>query len=205
LCARFPSPFTLHFFTRAKTQNRTQAAAAAAALSQKMAESQPTMKAAAAATVPSVSGSSKEEEADDRNSPSPQRYIYTQVDMEHFKHSSARRELLGFVSAMGKGLTTTTSSSSYSSPHGYNPHDPLHDLSPALASLHGSLTCMSTWIDPTNTTDGIPPDTKVKARFGNPVFRTWHQRLTERSCAIIKCLMECHGKYRNYTTTTEST
>ncbi|KAL7501449.1 hypothetical protein ACHAWT_010418 [Skeletonema menzelii] len=133
------------------------------------------------------------------NSTSPKRYIYTQVDMEHFKHSSAHKELLGFVSAMGKGLTTTTTTSNSSTLlHSYNPHAPLNDLSPALASLHGSLCCISRWIDP-NTTDGLPPDQQVKARFGNPVFRTWHERLTERSGGIIKCLMECHGKYVNYT------
>ena len=114
--------------------------------------------------------------------------------MEHFKHSSAHRELLGFVSAMGKGLTTPTSTSS---PHSYNCQTPLQNLSPALAALHGSLRCMSTWIDG-NTPDGIPPDTKVKARFGNPAFRTWHKRLTERSFAIIKCLMDCHETYVNY-------
>lgn len=123
--------------------------------------------------------------------------------MEHFKHSSAHKELLGFVSAMGKGLTSNKNISS-SSPHSYNPHAPLNDLSPALASLHGSLTCMSSWIDP-NTTDGLPPDKEVKARFGNPVFRTWHERLTERSGAIIKCLMECHGKYRNDTVDSDVT
>jgi len=152
------------------------------------------MKSANDATTTS-SSSGKESSAND-DSTSPKRYIYTQVDMEHFKHSSAHKELLGFVSTMGKGLTSSNNTKS-SSPHSYNARAPLNDLSPALASLHGSLSCMSTWIDPT-TTDGLPPDKEVKARFGNPVFRTWHQRLTERSGAIIKCLMECHGKYVNY-------
>ena len=151
-----------------------------------------TMKSAA-----NVTGSGSGKADDNNSSSSPQRYIYTQKDMEHFKHSSARKELLGFVSAMGKGLTTCSNNSS-SSPHSYNAHAPLNDLSPALASLHGSLRCMNTWIDP-NTTDGLPPDPNAKARFGNPVFRTWHERLTERSGAIIKCLMECHGKYANCT------
>ena len=131
------------------------------------------------------------------DSTSPKRYIYTQADMEHFKYSSARKELLGFVSAMGKGLTSNSSSVTLpSSPHSYSADAPLKDLSPALASLRGSLECMSTWIDP-NTTNGLPPDQDAKARFGNPVFRQWHQRLTERSGSIIKCLMECHGKYVN--------
>ena len=121
----------------------------------------------------------------------PRRYIYNQVDMEHFRHSSARKELLSFVSAMGRGLSTNT----HPLPHGgYHPHSPLEHLTPALASLHGSLTCLSdTWMDPNH--DGIPPDLKVKARFGNPAFRTWHARLVERSYGIVRCLMDCHAKY----------
>ena len=42
----------------------------------------------------------------------PRRYIYNQVDMEHFRHSPARKELLSFVTAMGRGLTTTTTNGS---------------------------------------------------------------------------------------------
>eukprot|EP00970_Alexandrium_tamarense_P005679 scaffold932_cov207-Alexandrium_tamarense.AAC.31 len=145
------------------------------------------------------------------NSSGPQRYIYTQTDMEHFKHSSARKELLSFVSAMGKGLTSkentvdnqtssstpSTSPFSTTTPHCYNPNQPLQHLSPALASLHGSLTCMSTtWMDG-NHSDGLPPDRKVKARFGNPVFRTWHERLVNRSYGIVNCLMDCRVSYNN--------
>ncbi|KAL7473469.1 hypothetical protein ACHAXS_013960 [Conticribra weissflogii] len=128
----------------------------------------------------------------------PERYIYTQADMENFRHSFARKELLSFVSAMGRGLTSY-SSSSYASllPHSFDPSAPLTTLAPALASLHGSLVCMSTtWMDG-NHPDGIPPDTKAKARFGNPAFRTWHARLVERSGGMIRCLMDCHVKYNN--------
>ena len=93
---------------------------------------------------------------------------------------------------MGRGLTSNTDQSL---PHGgYNPHSPLENLTPALASLHGSLSCISsTWMDPNH--DGIPPDLKAKARFGNPAFRTWHARLVERSYVIVRCVMDCHVKY----------
>jgi len=131
-------------------------------------------------------------DADGNNDNAPKRYIYNQADMEHFRHSPARKELLQFVSAMGRGLTNTLL------PHGgYNPSIPLKRLTPALASLHGSLSCMSnTWMDPNQ--DGIPPDLKVKARFGNPAFRTWHARLVERSYGMVRCLMACHVKHSSF-------
>lgn len=130
----------------------------------------------------------------EHGSTGPKRYIYTQTDMEHFRHSSARKELLSFVTAMGRGLTTSTSSSQ-NNPHSYNPSQPLEHLTPALASLHGSLTCMSdTWMNGDHP-DGIPPDMKAKARFGNPAFRAWHARLVKRSSGIIKCCLDCHLNY----------
>lgn len=118
------------------------------------------------------------------------RYIYNQADMDHFRRSAARKELVSFVSAMGRGLTAGNN------PHGgYAPRSPLDRLTPALASLHGSLSCMSaTWMDQ-NHDDGIPLDLTVKARFGNPAFRTWYARLVERSYGIVRCLMDCHVKH----------
>lgn len=137
----------------------------------------------------------------------PRRYIYNQADMEHFRHSSARKELLSFVSAMGRGLAASSSSNSTTNATtnnpagGYHPLSPLENLTPALASLHGSLSCMSkTWMDP--NCGGIPPDFKVKARFGNPEFRTWHARLVERSYGVVRCLMDCHVKYSSTTNAT---
>jgi hypothetical protein len=142
-------------------------------------------------------------DAPDNNA--PRRKIYNDADMEHFRHSPARKELVSFVAAMGRGLTTSTSVDGSVDdpkpkqvllrPHGgYRPELPLENLSPALASLHGSLSCISaTWMDPNQ--DGIPPDHTVKARFGNPAFRTWHARLVERSYGIVRCLMDCHTKH----------
>jgi len=88
---------------------------------------------------------------------------------------------------------------------------PLMGLSPGMASLHGSLRCMGEeWIKE------LPPDRTVKARFGNPVFKTWHDRLTGgdaasdhnygtgtgtgtgtggRSRRIVLTMMKCHLDY----------
>jgi len=119
----------------------------------------------------------------------PKRFIYNQQDMEHFRNSTARKELSSFVCAMGRGLITTNSNNT-TIDGGYNSNSPLQHLTPALASLHGSLTCISqTWMEQ------IPPDLKVKARFGNPAFRTWHAQLVDRSYGIVRSLMDCHVKY----------
>ena len=110
----------------------------------------------------------------------PRRFIFTDVDMEAFKASSIRKELLRFVAAMGKSCTMTDFE--------YDPTAPLMGLPPAFASLHGSLTCMETWLQ------DLPPQT-AQARFGNPVFRKWRARLVARSQSIIKSILECHKEY----------
>eukprot|EP00586_Coscinodiscus_wailesii_P019570 CAMPEP_0172507786 /NCGR_PEP_ID=MMETSP1066-20121228/206503_1 /TAXON_ID=671091 /ORGANISM="Coscinodiscus wailesii, Strain CCMP2513" /LENGTH=462 /DNA_ID=CAMNT_0013285469 /DNA_START=88 /DNA_END=1476 /DNA_ORIENTATION=+ len=128
-----------------------------------------------------------------KNTP-PSRYIYTETDMNQFRKSPARKNLLSFVTALGRSCapppnthpsfsaneqTTTTQ-------YQYDPSQPLRELSPSLASFHGSLRAMADlWLTE------LPPDRTTRARFGNPMFRTWHDRLIERSDAIISCLLDC--------------
>ena len=114
----------------------------------------------------------------------PQRFIYGDADMAHFKNSSAKRDLLGFVSTLGRSCTTTTLQPPW------DPHRPLLGLSPGMATLYGALSCIAqTWIQ------DIPPAPRERARFGNPAFRTWHQRLQVRSFAIIHAIMTSHWTY----------
>jgi hypothetical protein len=108
----------------------------------------------------------------------PKRFIFSMEDMAHFKVSPAKKDLLGFVTALGK----STASASYA----YKPLDPLIGLSPGMASLHGSLRGVGEWIKE------LPPDVSAARRFGNPMFKHWHRRLTERSSAIISSIMSCH-------------
>lgn len=127
----------------------------------------------------------------------PSRYIYTQTDMEAFKASAAKRDLLGFATALGRSCaspessaSSTTTSASAASPYRYDPSNPLVGLSPATASLHGSMRHMAEkWLAE------LPPDATVRARFGNPIFRKWHERLVERSGAIIRSALDCHREY----------
>jgi len=77
-----------------------------------------------------------------------------------------------------------------------------------MASLHGSLRCMAEkWIGE------LPPDKTAKARFGNPMFKVWHSRLSGgtdgngggdekeekesggRSRQIVHTMMKCHVQY----------
>eukprot|EP00980_Cylindrotheca_fusiformis_P030060 scaffold24294_cov186-Cylindrotheca_fusiformis.AAC.3 len=90
--------------------------------------------------------------------------------------SDRKKEILNFVEALGKSCASDASS--------FDPKAPLVGLTPSMASLHGSLRQMITWVD------DFPPTNASTARFGNPAFRTWHQRLLDRSNAIITaCLL----------------
>ena len=116
----------------------------------------------------------------------PSRYIFTQIDMEAFKASPAKRDLLGFATAMGRSCASAGGSSGPSS-YRYEPENPLIGLSPATASLHGSLRSMAEhWLQE------LPPDGAARARFGNPVFRKWHERLVQRSENIVRSMLDCH-------------
>ena len=115
----------------------------------------------------------------------PKRFIFTMVDMNHFIDSPVKRELLSFVTNLGR---STMQSSQSCAP--YDASNPLIGLSPGMASLHGSLSeIASTWLKE------LPPDEKAKARFGNPTFKEWHARLVNRSRGIIESIMDCHVEY----------
>ena len=109
----------------------------------------------------------------------PRRFIFTENDMQHFKSSPAKRGLLSFVTALGR--------SAISASYVYDPSQPLLGLSPGMASLYGSLNAIAShWLTE------LPPDPALRARFGNPVFKQWHERLTSRTFGIIQCIMDCH-------------
>lgn len=114
----------------------------------------------------------------------PQRCIYSVTDMTHFINSPVKRDLLSFVTTLGRSTSSTSTNYTFDS------SSPLIGLSPGMASLHGSLSHMaSNWIR------DIPPDVKNKGRFGNPMFKEWHRRLVDRSFYIVKSIMDCHVQY----------
>lgn len=116
--------------------------------------------------------------------PEPQRFIYSDEDLQAFLDSPVKRDYLRFVSAMGNACST--------SPWKYDPQTPWKGLSPALASFHGSLQVMTTWVD------DIPPlvSSNNTIRFGNPAFRDWHERLNQRASSIVAAMLSCHQSHQ---------
>lgn len=123
----------------------------------------------------------------------PQRFIYSDKDLESFINSPVKAELLRFTSAMGKACADPSAPP-------YNPKEPLRGLTPALASLHGSLTVMAKdWMEeikPLATSNAV-------IRFGNPAFQTWHQRLTKRSEPIVRSILHWKDQHDSGTSSGE--
>jgi hypothetical protein len=112
----------------------------------------------------------------------PRRYIYNDADLAKFVSSPAKQQLLLTVQAMGRSCASAAAPA-------YDPASPLAGLSPATASLRGSLTGMLDWLVE------FPPLDTSKARFGNPAFRHWHRRLAERAAAIVHAILEQNREY----------
>lgn len=127
----------------------------------------------------------------------PRRCIYNDADLRHFLASPAKRELVQVTAAMGRACAASTAvageGDDVEEAYQYDPSHPLVGLSPALASLHGSLRGMyEEWLLPGSGCE--PFQDRSQMRFGNPAFRNWHQRLVQYSPAIVKCLLKCHNQ-----------
>lgn len=118
----------------------------------------------------------------------PRRCIFDDVDMKSFMESSTKTELLHFVEAMGKACASTTGEEAG---YSFDPTQPIVNLPPPMACLHGALQEMFRWVD------DFPPETASgnasSIRFGNPAFRSWHDRLVERSDAIITTILKARN------------
>lgn len=110
----------------------------------------------------------------------PHRAIFDDADMKQFGGSLAKKELLDFIEAMGKSCASGGKAP-------FDPFNPLKGLTPSMASLHGSLSQMITWVD------DFPATNPEAARFGNPAFRLWHGRLLERSNGIITAMLKARN------------
>jgi len=119
----------------------------------------------------------------------PKRFIYGEKDMDCFRASSAKKALLAFATALGQSCIPSSAKMQYK----YNPSNPLKGLNPGMASLYGSLQAISElWL----TEPYFPPDVSGGARFGNPIFRTWHNHLVANvSTKIVIEILDCHLDY----------
>lgn len=111
----------------------------------------------------------------------PRRYIYNDADLEKFLASPCKSELLRLVAAQGKSCASST--------FRYDAKLPLRGLSPAMACLHGALGALLVWVGE------YPPVKSSHIRFGNPAFKDWHKRLTERSPSIVLTILKTSKKY----------
>jgi len=122
----------------------------------------------------------------------PRRFIYDDQDLAKFLASPAKSELLRLVSAQGKSCANSS--------FVYDPQAPLRGLSPAMACLHGALGSMLDWV----VNDFPPLQDHSHIRFGNPVFKDWHKRLTERAASIVSAILKTAQQYpgvKDYDTT----
>ena len=142
----------------------------------------------------------------------PKRYILNAVDFQHFLQSPTKHALWQTTQAMGKAcasLTTVSPNNHTELPlyYEYNPQQPLLGLTPALAVLHGALRGIQTWIEvdfPVNNNNNNSSQTSQQQRFGNPLFRKWHDQLVQRSPTIIQTMLQAHRQYSTIHTTDES-
>ena len=120
------------------------------------------------------------------NADAPRRGIYNDVDMKFFMESTSKKELLGFVEAMGKSCASAPQQQEGQyDVMAFDPTNPLNGLPPSMACLHGALRQMTMWVD------DFPATNPESARFGNPAFRQWHARLLSRSSAIVTAILQC--------------
>ena len=125
----------------------------------------------------------KSEGGEKEESMAPKRFIFNDQDLLKFLDSPAKHALLGQVTAMGKSCAAVRTMQ-------YNPDDPLHGLSPAMACLHGAFTEIhDSWLA------AYPPDETLQARFGNPSFKKWHERLVQRSASIVYAILKVNVEY----------
>lgn len=141
-------------------------------------------------TYPTMSDSQKETS----NSPC-KRFIYSDQDMQEFLRSPAKKNLLSFAKALGQACS--------SKEYDYDPNQPLRNLNPGMASLHGSLKAMETtwWFDDddtknTNQSGQQHNNIMIARRFGDPMFRKWHSELlVKKSNAIVDSILDCHVEF----------
>ncbi|KAI2508234.1 hypothetical protein MHU86_6163 [Fragilaria crotonensis] len=120
-------------------------------------------------------------EQDNRNMALPKRAIYNASDLHKFLSSRTKDDLLKFIMASGQSCATPSDSSESTASASLLD---FQALSPGLAGWVGALRGMKEWLTE------LPPLTNVEMRFGNPVFKQWHQRLVDRAPTIMATVLK---------------
>ncbi|KAH0455508.1 hypothetical protein IEQ34_015540 [Dendrobium chrysotoxum] len=100
----------------------------------------------------------------------PSKRIFSSDDIQRFHCSAAGRHFLGFVAALSDSV------------RGRKIHDPVLPLSPALSSLLSLIETLDKWIEE------IPP-LPHSSRYGNPAYRSWHDKLSNEGISLILPLL----------------
>ncbi|PKA60522.1 hypothetical protein AXF42_Ash017928 [Apostasia shenzhenica] len=96
----------------------------------------------------------------------PTKRISSVDDIQRFHSSAAGRHFLGFVAALSHSV------------RGRKISDLVPPLSPSLSCLLSFLETLTKWIDE------IPPQPHG-LRYGNPAYRSWHEKLSAESYLLI--------------------
>ena len=127
----------------------------------------------------------------------PQRYIFNDADMEHFRASPVYADFMKFTQALGQSCSKKHNDSNHdndSNQYEYDPEHPLRGLSPAMACVHGILTELLTWMQ---EPDLAPSSGTLSSfRFGDPTFQQWHARLVQRSTHMVQAILVQHAATR---------
>lgn len=131
----------------------------------------------------SPTGQPLSEKQEPKKMSQPVRCIFNVLDLQKFRESNCRHELLSFVRALGR--SSSGSSGSNSTDRNFCGESSLRTCRStfAIGYLWGSLDAMEQWVN------DIPPISSSRARFGNRAFQTWYQRLQRRSVSILLHLL----------------
>lgn len=96
----------------------------------------------------------------------PRKRISSPDDVQRFNSSASGRHFLGFVAALSDSVRSRKIS------------DPVSPLTPVISHLLSVMETLDKWIDE------IPP-LPHSSRYGNPAYRSWHEKLSDKGISLI--------------------
>ncbi|KAJ3261967.1 Serine/threonine-protein phosphatase 2A activator 2 [Boothiomyces macroporosus] len=101
----------------------------------------------------------------------PKREILTKSDLERFQTSETYEKYMGFITKLNEAVVD-------------KPLDYSADKSDNITFLMELLDKLKAWVDE------IPPADVGLSRFGNPSFRKWHDKLSEKHLELLTIVPE---------------
>jgi len=101
----------------------------------------------------------------------PTKRVHTAKDLATFRASQAHRELVGFLRALNEAVVRVPTTHEVA-------------LSPGVSAVLAMLDTLEA------EAQAVPPLPTEDGRFGNKAFRTWHERLVERTPALLEPVLK---------------